>query len=128
MVSQVRGAARRKVKAEVKGMRNRPNTNHVGPAPGSVVIDTRNDGRLAIVNGSRWQHVFLREPGRDDAMWTCPLSMVAPATALQADLVRAIDLFVFPPVTIAEILENPASDDPAGTATDPIKAKKPANE
>ncbi|MGV9271442.1 hypothetical protein ACWDRR_43150, partial [Kitasatospora sp. NPDC003701] len=69
------------------------------------MIDTRSDA-LAIVNGTRWQHAFLRAPGREDEIWMCPLGQVAPATPVQADLVRAIDLSVFPPVTIAKILEN----------------------
>ncbi|MFD8315946.1 hypothetical protein [Kitasatospora purpeofusca] len=60
------------------------------------------------MNDSKWAHAFLREPGRDDEIWACPLGVMIPAAPLQADLVRAIDLSVFPPVSIAEILENPA--------------------
>ncbi|WP_406113262.1 hypothetical protein [Kitasatospora purpeofusca] len=112
MESEVRGDARREVERELQLRRDRPNTNHWGPGLGSVVIDTRGDGRLAIVNGTRWQHVFLREPGHDDVMWSCPLGLVVRATPVQADLVRAIDLLTFPPATVSKILENPASDPP----------------
>ncbi|MFB8174132.1 hypothetical protein ACFC60_39900 [Kitasatospora purpeofusca] len=125
MESEVRGDARREVERELQLRRDRPNTNHWGFGLGSVVIDTRDDGRLAIVNGTRWQHVFLRAPGRDDEMWMCPLGHVARATPVQADLVRAIDLSAFPPVTISKILENPASDFPARRTKKPPKAKEP---
>ncbi|MGV9271512.1 hypothetical protein ACWDRR_43500, partial [Kitasatospora sp. NPDC003701] len=59
MESEVRAEARRKVERELQLRRDRPNTNHAGPGRGSVVIDTRSDA-LAIVNGTRWQHAFLR--------------------------------------------------------------------
>ncbi|MFD7591745.1 hypothetical protein ACFV6D_01760 [Kitasatospora sp. NPDC059812] len=67
-----------------------------GPSVGSVVLDTRGDGRLGFVRNVVQDVVYLREPGSPDRVWDCPANLVDRPPKVATELAQLLDVGVTP--------------------------------
>ncbi|MFE4516351.1 hypothetical protein ACFRMQ_19390 [Kitasatospora sp. NPDC056783] len=62
-----------------------------GPSLGSVVRDNRAGGRIGIVTHVTGGIAYLREAGRADQVWDCPVTAVEKPPRADAELALLLD-------------------------------------